>query len=667
MGFAEDKFLEYLRHNMILLEAININEMLFHLSGCLTKPTEEKLKRIVNNEGNSNTLLEFVNDLRKRDDWVNHLIRALRRCELYDLAHRFQEIYNSYRPLPSPSSLPSRSHQQPPPYQPEASQRNLSLPPQLQPIPPVPQPGPSRSLNPIQTRQETARSRPSPDQPQESPVIPGASHESFPPSQSRIPLSDSPSTPLSRKMTEDNTARVPVPETEPFQAAPPEDSDEPLSGMATREVPASRNPPQGNHSLSPNLADIIPQQTSRQETSEDSSAAQVTPAQQSPSLHASNEEGAADFGGQPAYHKVDDLHMRSLPRPSTDHRSGVNEPITSPPNREHSVHQPVAGSSGLSSPSGDHRVQANEAGAASQHREPSHHQQETTSNVDDLRVSSLPRPPTDHRSGVNEPITSPPSREHSVHQPVAGSSGLSRPSGDHRVQANEAGAASQHRERSLHQRETTSNDNDEDGEEMSLSKPGVLLSTCRMREVTEDERQVSDLLWSPDLQISDSDGEEGSVSRGVSDRAGSSPTSNADTNTTVTTQTVTLQTSTPNHHSTWRNARKSPEENDFTYAPPDDNLTQQPEENSFELSQDNRSHRIQFNEEPPVDLNEGNISILRHRQPTTPDNRELNERNQYQKMPDTPMGNKLEGPVTITLVVAAVGLSFFLLWKKLRT
>ncbi|CAH2299442.1 Hypothetical predicted protein [Pelobates cultripes] len=86
---------------------------------------------------------DFINDLRKRDDWVNQLLNAIRMRDLGSLADRLQGVYNSFL-LPS---QPGNPRPLPPPGVPQASslyysrQSNPQQPQQnptnIQPLQPV--------------------------------------------------------------------------------------------------------------------------------------------------------------------------------------------------------------------------------------------------------------------------------------------------------------------------------------------------------------------------------------------------------------------------------------------------------------------------------------------------------------------------------------------------
>ncbi|XP_063281821.1 mitochondrial antiviral-signaling protein [Pelobates fuscus] len=142
MGWAEDQFHKYLMNNMKSLEVINLTEILQYLP-CLSTQNQETLRRRIILEGNEATMWDFINDLRKRDDWVNQFLQAIRLRDLGSLADRLQEVYNSFllprqpgnpRPLPPPG-VPQASSlyysSQSSPQQPQQNPTNI------QPLQPV--------------------------------------------------------------------------------------------------------------------------------------------------------------------------------------------------------------------------------------------------------------------------------------------------------------------------------------------------------------------------------------------------------------------------------------------------------------------------------------------------------------------------------------------------
>ncbi|XP_053314098.1 mitochondrial antiviral-signaling protein [Spea bombifrons] len=129
MGFAEEQFLKYLRKNISDLENLELVEMLMYLP-CLTTATQERLRQQVMLNGNQNTVWNFINDLRKRSNWVEEFIEALRKCDHGTLAQRYQEEYSRFL-LPRSPQAPQVS--QPANHQPPVSPANYHQQPHLDP------------------------------------------------------------------------------------------------------------------------------------------------------------------------------------------------------------------------------------------------------------------------------------------------------------------------------------------------------------------------------------------------------------------------------------------------------------------------------------------------------------------------------------------------------
>uniref|UniRef100_A0A8C5MRS1 Mitochondrial antiviral-signaling protein n=1 Tax=Leptobrachium leishanense TaxID=445787 RepID=A0A8C5MRS1_9ANUR len=133
MGFAEDKFHQYLKENMQSLTDITLTEILMYLP-CLTTQNQEKLRQRVLLNGNEATLWEFITDLKKRDNWANQFLSALRKCRQYRLADDLQSVYDSYSPVKRASEP-----RNPPPRMPQAASLDHSpynSPQQPQVVPP---------------------------------------------------------------------------------------------------------------------------------------------------------------------------------------------------------------------------------------------------------------------------------------------------------------------------------------------------------------------------------------------------------------------------------------------------------------------------------------------------------------------------------------------------
>ncbi|XP_044130816.1 mitochondrial antiviral-signaling protein isoform X1 [Bufo gargarizans] len=190
---------------------------------------------------------------------------------------------------------------------------------------------------------------------------------------------------------------------------------------------------------------------------------------------------------------------------------------------------------------------------------------------------------------------------------------------------------------------------DRNNEEEYLSKPGALVSTDDLSSAN------SSVISHPhDLQISNyTEMNESSNSTGRS----SSPS--------ITQKKVPLA-STPNNMS----LKHSAEEDDFMFdsrSSPGRNRfdhfsSKQPEENSFGSS-DVRRYSLHFNERPEENLMGSNDDALRNRPRKSPNTSEPNDQNTQKKTSKTAEGRDRERTVLVTITVASVCLSLYLLWK----
>ncbi|XP_069601248.1 mitochondrial antiviral-signaling protein [Ranitomeya imitator] len=225
MGFAEDKFMDYLRRNLTRIENIRIDELLLPLSACLTSTTVERLNTYVRNQGNRSTVLDFYLDLSRSDDWVNHFINALQYCGYVELAEKFQREYSSHRPrslVSSPRSLPPSSSDRSKQPSQENPQCTSSLPGPMLPSSHDTQPGPSPK--PGQPELERSQSSASGHN-HEFRSLPPLPYD--PPAPTRPTLSHSVSEPMQsdRRTLEDKMSKNPVPETAQYQAKPYKDDN----------------------------------------------------------------------------------------------------------------------------------------------------------------------------------------------------------------------------------------------------------------------------------------------------------------------------------------------------------------------------------------------------------------------------------------------------------
>ncbi|XP_078534829.1 mitochondrial antiviral-signaling protein isoform X4 [Lissotriton helveticus] len=221
MGFAEDKMWDYVRKHLSDFHSITVVDILDHLAGFLTTADMEGIRARLGNHGNQRSTYDFLDALRRRTNWVNGLISALRACEHGDLAERLQVEYDALQPSsgspstnnsnqfsnvgaasPQPSSLP-HSINTPPSYS--------SLPPTFAPIRLIQQP----SASPLNT--SSATSLPSQQTPERATSMtePPPSYYSLPDRNSTTAAN--PPGYLSQPPTDDTLTecKAPIPETQP--------------------------------------------------------------------------------------------------------------------------------------------------------------------------------------------------------------------------------------------------------------------------------------------------------------------------------------------------------------------------------------------------------------------------------------------------------------------
>ncbi|KAM9330327.1 mitochondrial antiviral-signaling protein [Gastrophryne carolinensis] len=169
MGRAEDEFFKGLRSPDIY-ERIKVQQLLFYLSGVLSAGNVEQLQAKLERHGNSYVVFDLLNDLRKRDNWVNHLLEALWRSEQVDLYNVLRDRYRRLEPqndIYSPPGLPPASqYSNPPPYNslppPEESRerREPYMQPELRNIQAAP---PAETSPPLLVANETDNGAPDDD------------------------------------------------------------------------------------------------------------------------------------------------------------------------------------------------------------------------------------------------------------------------------------------------------------------------------------------------------------------------------------------------------------------------------------------------------------------------------------------------------------------------
>ncbi|XP_069060883.1 mitochondrial antiviral-signaling protein isoform X2 [Pleurodeles waltl] len=213
MGFAEDKMWDYVLKHLSDFHSITFMDVLDYLAGCLTTADMEGIKASLRNQGNQRSTYEFLDALRRRKDWVNELIRALRACRHEDLADRLQLEYDAHQPRGSRS--PNNSNQfsisgatSP---QPSLLSHSINTPPSYSSLPPTFAPArliqpsfASPATLPSQHTPERVTSMPEPPPPYHSEPYRNSSTSANPPGlSSQTPTDDS--------LTE---LKVPVPETQ---------------------------------------------------------------------------------------------------------------------------------------------------------------------------------------------------------------------------------------------------------------------------------------------------------------------------------------------------------------------------------------------------------------------------------------------------------------------
>ncbi|CAO2578696.1 Mitochondrial antiviral-signaling protein [Lemmus lemmus] len=104
MTFAEEKTYKYIRDNHSNFCRVDVLEILPYLP-CLTASDQDQLRASYKQLGNRDTLWDLFHKLQRRVGWVEIFIRALRECELPELAEQVTRVYQSY--LPPGTSLRS--------------------------------------------------------------------------------------------------------------------------------------------------------------------------------------------------------------------------------------------------------------------------------------------------------------------------------------------------------------------------------------------------------------------------------------------------------------------------------------------------------------------------------------------------------------------------------
>ncbi|KAM3939433.1 uncharacterized protein RB166_021037 [Leptodactylus fuscus] len=726
MGFAEDKFLEYLRRNLPLLKNIKVDELLIYMSGHLSEATLERLDAYVKNKGNRSVVLDFYLDLSRCDDWVSTFIYALGQCGHKDLERTFGEVYSGYQ-LPShrqssPQSLPpSLNHNNP---QPQSPQRISSLPGQRPPVSPGtqpdPSPKPSQSPGKVQREQMTRSSPPQQNHEHRSLPAFGTHNPSVAP---RPEPSQNVSAPVHSDMkTLDDTFRNPVPETTPYLAVPSQGDEEPLQEDASS---ISKNPyfesdPLPSNSVTPRLNVLWPEASNKPTPEEDLSQAKVSikPSSEelSPvkvSIRPSSEDlSPAKASIRPSSEELSPAKVSIRPsseelspakasiRPSSEELSPAKASIRpsseelSPANVSISTSSEDLFPNAPIRPSSEdgplvkvtetrNTLSIRDGGADNQRGQTVRNK---TQKLPEQVAAYIPISSGQDRGG-NEQQRQQPVIHKAVNSPLQSVSAASTHmvrekvvvgalhNGQSTCQAVEdvpesrpeyyrpvnRGSAEEglSRQWSASQRVSSGSScrpMDDNDEEEYLSKPGVLEYTLGCDGATNADAPMTSF---PNLQISD-----------CSDRSGSSNAGSQSSSSR--TQDGVPPFSTPKNRSLPLEAKRSPEENEYTFdmmSSPGRNkrldhlVSQQPEENSFR-SREVGQYGFQYNEEPEEDLMERNENALRSRTKTIPNTSEPNDQTTKQKSSKKTEGRDRERMVLITITVTSLCLSLYLLWKN---
>ncbi|XP_069833305.1 mitochondrial antiviral-signaling protein-like [Dendropsophus ebraccatus] len=674
MGFAEDKFLQYLRKNLTLLEPIKVDELLGPLSGCLSMATVEKLNTYVRNQGNRKTVMDFYLDLSRSDNWVSHFIDALEHCEHKELAERFKKVYSSFQlpkfPQSSPSSLPpsiNHHNRQTPQKNPE--HYYISLPGQTSPIKIAMAQGPAIPFQrPKQVQPEQQMAHSSPSHPSHgfgslSPL------PQDPPAPPRTPISHNASAPIqSDRKTSEDDARNPVPETTPCQAAPSGRDGEKESSIP--EVPNSVPDPLPRGCSSPNLKGPH-QEVSIRTSPEEGSPAKLPEPDTTPSYSpsTSSDRGADNWRSQREPDK------NQLPEKDPAYMTVNSGQKVQPPAIRNAAIRPDQPGSALDTRS----VRPKVVGGV-QHNGQSAYQ--AVENVPDR--SAAKSRPVNRRSAQEEPNREWPlnqwvDRSPAMNRPVIQDTAQQEPNREwppnqqvdnvpdrnpatNRSVIQDTPQQEPHREWSPNPQVSSGSScrplgNTNDDEEYNLGKPGVLMSTPESA-YAPNLGALSEMSHISELQISDCT--EADKSSNAGGRSSSSSTEDPPP-----------PVDTSNNRSLPIRNRRSPEENDFMFdsrSSPgrnrqlSDPSSTQAEENTFD-SRDVNHFRLQYNERPEENLMDINDS-LRNRPRKSPNTSESNDQNRQQEYSKKTEGRDYERKVLVTITVASLCLSLYLLWKS---
>ncbi|KAM4052179.1 uncharacterized protein ACNLHF_028457 isoform 2-T2 [Anomaloglossus baeobatrachus] len=697
MGFAEDKFWEYLRPRLSSVNHINFDELLIPLSACLSETTVERLHTYVRNQGNMSTTLDFYMDLRRHDNWVNHFINALEDRRYVELAEEFRKVYSSYSPRSlrsSPQSLPSslNNHNQQRPR--ENPQCTSSLPGPMPPSSQDTQPGPSPK--PMQPEQEM-RANSASGHNHEFRSLPPLACDPPPPSRATVTQNVSEPVQSDRGTIEEKTPISPVPETSPYQAAPSE-----RNIWAFQKVPeaVSDSPTSADHGADdgrgrPALdeGDAFPSQAAnyQEQSVSPPPARSIRETAVSGAHHDARSAylGAENQPDRPAsppparpVREREQQDARSAHQPAANR---PERPASSPPARSEEVVSTVK-----------HNARSAPQPAANRPERPA--APPPASSVRDEVVStvkhnarSAPQPTANRperpaapppASSVREGVVSTVKHNtRSAPQPAAKRPERPLSPAPARSVREEVASRERHDAPSARQPVRPSSScrpllNNDDDEEVYFSKPGVLDSTRGFGDDTDEDGALS-ATSGYKLQISDcTEGNESCNSSHRSSTTSATPRNvrHRSSPTSATPRNVPAG-SAPNNRP-MPVATKSPEENDFTFdrsntSKPyrfspggneqlDQSSSKQPEENSFG-SRGVSHYRLEFNEGPDAELMDSNDDGLRNRRRKSPN---PNKTDDWITEETCSRGMDYERSALITVTVLSLCLSVYLLWKS---
>ncbi|KAM9477860.1 mitochondrial antiviral-signaling protein isoform 2-T2 [Clarias gariepinus] len=111
---------EFIRKNMAnLASRVKVREIVPYLA-CLTNTDREEIEAKREIAGNYNAMTLLLDYLRRRENWPDQFISALRQCEHRTLANEISDIYDRIRGIPTPAPVPAAAAYTPAPFPAEA-------------------------------------------------------------------------------------------------------------------------------------------------------------------------------------------------------------------------------------------------------------------------------------------------------------------------------------------------------------------------------------------------------------------------------------------------------------------------------------------------------------------------------------------------------------------